>query len=302
MNRTVSAFLLLLLCLGALTTPALADLGPKPLLVVRVENAPEDYYLDLLAQDDPEGGGQLSDGLSWSYPDEARDALDEDLLAALRAAVPEGWHACTAEGYEGAPIRGQLYSPKGDGVHSFSYMGVPREYRLLLVTKAGEAWVSDTYTRQTLQSSVTVDWVSGAVSIEAIPTVTGPPAWKAYVLQFVSTLLPTLVIEGVVLLLFGFSLGKNWKPFLLVNLATQTGLFCTLGVAAVRHGIGFGYFFLLIPAELVILAVETPLYRRFLTGRSKRAATAYGVTANLLSALAGLFLALPLWQWVVSHS
>ena len=39
-----------------LTVSALADSGPKPLLTVRVENAPEEgYYLDLVAEGEYEG-------------------------------------------------------------------------------------------------------------------------------------------------------------------------------------------------------------------------------------------------------
>ena len=48
------------------------------------------------------------------------------------------------------------------------------------------------------------------------------------------------------------------------------------------------------------MAAELLLYRRLLTGCTKKRATAYAVTANLCSAAAGWFLAFPLWRWAVS--
>ena len=46
--------------------------------------------------------------------------------------------------------------------------------------------------------------------------------------------IPTLVIEGVILLLFGFSLKKNWKAFLLVNIITQIFLTVTVGISLIK--------------------------------------------------------------------
>ena len=103
-----------------LTVSALADSGPKPLLTVRVENAPEEgYYLDLVAEGEYEGhtygsGESEYSGIDWSYSDEEAAALDTELLDALRAAVPEGYHACTAEGTGGAPMWGELMAEHTD--------------------------------------------------------------------------------------------------------------------------------------------------------------------------------------------
>ena len=83
-------------------------------------------------------------GIDWSYSEEEIAALDDELLDALRAAVPEGWHACTAQGTNGAPMWGDLIGSDAGGVrlHSFRYHGVPDTYRIILVTKSGESWVS----------------------------------------------------------------------------------------------------------------------------------------------------------------
>lgn len=285
-----------------LTVSALADSGPKPLLTVRVENAPEEgYYLDLVAEGEYEGhtygsGESEYSGIDWSYSDEEAAALDTELLDALRAAVPEGYHACTAEGTGGAPMWGELEGTptgrQGESLHTFRYFGVPDTYQILIATKNGDTYLFPPCTRTALQSS-TVDWETKSVEV--------PPAWIGYVLQFLCTLLPTLVIEGVVLVLFGFSWKQNRKPFLLVNLVTQGALAVYFSVTAVQSGVGWWYFFLLVPAEVVIAFVEGGLYTRLLTG-SRRRAFAYGITANLCSALLGLLTVEPLWRWIVSIS
>lgn len=304
MKKQLRFLVLIALTIGLLTGSALADSGPKPLLTVRVKNAPQElYYLDLVAEGEYEGhsygsGESEYSGIDWSYTEEEAAALDADLLDALRAAVPEGYHACTAEGTGGAPMWGDLEGEdsgrQGVRLHTFGYFGLPDTYRILIATADGDTYVFPPCTRTALQSSVTVDWEMKSVEV--------PPAWISYVLQFLCTLLPTLVIEGVVLVLFGFSWKRNRKPFLLVNLVTQGALAVYFSITAVQSGVGFWYFFLLIPAEIVIAFVEGGLYTRLLAGQSRRRAFAYGITANLSSALLGLLTVEPLWRWIVSIS
>ena len=88
-KRSVLWCMLILALTALLTVPVRADTGPKPQLIVRVENAPQElYYLDLLEKGEDTGGEK--EGLAWSYSEEERAALDEGLLDALLAAVPEG--------------------------------------------------------------------------------------------------------------------------------------------------------------------------------------------------------------------
>ena len=297
-------FVCALLASLALTTFALADSGPKPQLTVRVENAPQEpYYLDLLAEGDwGESGESSYDGVDWSYHGK-EDTLDPDLLALLRENVPSGWHACVAQGTTGAPMWGELYAEGtdafGNDLHVFGYHGVPSTYRIILVTQSGKVWISDTLERKVLQSSVTVHWADDAEST----TVTVPSTVTGYLLQFLATLVPTLLIEGALLLLFRYSWKKNWEAFLLVNVLTQ-GFLAVASVYVTAHsGVSAWYFFFfLLPAELIILLVELYLYAGcgLLTGHSKGRAAAYAITANLASAVLGYYLAEPVWRLVVS--
>lgn len=299
MKKSLRNSILLLLTAMLLTVSALADSGPKPQLTVRVKSAPDEpYYLDLLA----EGAFEHEDdvdysGVDWSYHGEKRALLDDGLLEAMRAAVPEGWHACTAQGTNGAPMYGDLIGePIGSTrLHIFGYHGVPDTYRILIVTKSGESWVSDTLHRATLQSSVTVDWAAKTVSV--------PPAVVAYALQFLCMLIPTLLIEGVLLLLaFGYRSRRSWLVFLLVNLVTQGGFALYLAVTVLNHGVSGWSLLFYLPIELIITVVESLLYRRLLTERSWERAVGYAIVANVCSATVGLLLIDPLWKFIVSIS
>lgn len=173
-------------------------------------------------------------------------------------------------------------------------MGVPDTYRVIVVTKSGESWVSEPLTHHALQCSSKVNW--------AEKTLTAPPIWVGYVLQFLATCVPTLVIEALILLLYGYKWKTSWKPFLSVNLVTQGALALHFSATLVRHGFGFWYLFLFVPAEVAIAVAEALLYRRFLTEQGKGLAVAYGLTSNAVSAVLGFFLAEPVWRFVVSIS
>ena len=229
-RKSLRTLVCALLASLALTTFAFADSGPKPLLIVRVKDAPQEpYYLDLLAEgnwDASEGNSRLkqstvitnSDGSETTVP------LNEDLLALLLDNIPAGWHACTAQGTFGAPIFSHLFSrgtdASGNALHRFGYVGVPSTYRIILVTESGKVWVSDILNRRVLQSSVTVNWSDDTSAV----TVSVPSTIPGYLLQFVATLVPTFLIEGALLLLFRYSWKKKLGSVFTCQ-RSDTGLF-----------------------------------------------------------------------------
>lgn len=305
-RNSLRALVCALLASLVLTTFAFADSGPKPQLTVRVENAPQEpYYLDLLAEGDwNESGESSNDGVDWSYHGK-EDTLDPALLTSLRDNVPAGWHACVAQGTTGAPMWGELYAEGtdafGNDLHVFGYHGVPSTYRIILVTESGKVWISDTLERKVLQSSVTVHWSDDTEHT----TVTVPSTVTGFLLQFLATLVPTLLIEGILLLLFQYSWKQNWKAFLLVNLVTQGVLAAASSVLNLQNGAAlWNYFLFLLPMEAVVLLIELYLYagRGLLSGHSKGRAALYTVAANLASAVLGYYLAEPVWRSVVSIS
>ena len=181
-----------------------------------------------------------------------------------------------------------------EGVHRFYYLGVPQTYRILVVTESGESWVSDTLERGALQTCVTVDWTAKAAK--------APPVWRAYALQILLTLLPALLAEFLLLLVFRLDWRKNWKVFLTVNLVTQGILSCVLGILVVRDGFISQWMLLFLGAEVVIAFVEAFLYRRFFQSPSRRYAFTYGLAANAAAATLGWFMVDFAWYMAVSIS
>ena len=288
MKRSALAFLFILLFVPLLTVTAFADMGPKDQLVIRVKNAPAaPYYLDLLAEGPAEN-------LHVYLTDDEKAQLDADLLAALIAAVPDGWHACVAQGVTGAPIFGDLTTDQ-PGSHSFGYFGLPYTYRILIACADGETWVSAPITRTVLQSSVTLDWATREITVS--------PTWVGYLLQFLATFVPTILMEGLLLILFRLTSRHNWKMFLLVNLITQGALAVWCSVTFLQDGFqGILSIPVFILFEIVILIVESVLYRRLLKEKPAGRIKAYAFFANLTSAVVGWFLAEPVWRFVVSIS
>lgn len=172
----------------------------------------------------------------------------------------------------------------GSGTHRFSGTVMPEKYRIRIVSQSGETWTSDVLERRAVQDTVRVNWATKRVS--------APPVWLAVVLQTLSTLLPTLAIEGLLLRMFWFDWKKNWKPFLLVNLVTQGAL--ALFVSSKIAVYGSDYYtivlgaLLLLPVELIIAFSEAFLYRGLLQGHSKGWAFAYGLIANAVSYALGM--------------
>ena len=179
-------------------------------------------------------------------------------------------------------------------LHTFGYVGVPDTYRILMVTESGESWVSEPYTRTELQSSITVDLETKEVSI--------PSTWQGYLLQFLATFIPTLLMEGLILFLFRYRQKRSWKVFGCVNLVTQGALAVALSINAMQHGVGFGFFSLFLMAEIGVVIVESAVYMVLLKEHSKNRAAAYGIVVNAASAAIGWFISQPVWEFVVSIS
>ncbi len=176
-------------------------------------------------------------------------------------------------------------------IHEFGYLGLPETYRIIIVTESGKVTVSDTFTRKVLQSSITYDYLSNQG--------TTPPLLTAYIVQFFSTCIPTLLIEFIVLLLFGFSVKNNYKVFLTVNITTQLIMTAILGATIIYKGSLYANI-ILFPVELFILLSESIIYSKLLKGYTGKERVFYGVVANLTSFIVGLFLLSKQYEMIVS--
>ncbi|WP_206458391.1 hypothetical protein [Anaerovorax sp. IOR16] len=277
MKKFKTIWTIVFICTLILTLPAAvyADIGPKDELTVYVNHPPKElYYLDLLTQETSPYNNLSDEG--------ERESLNSTMVDLLYSYANEGWKPALTEG-TGVPMFGNLIGePDGNRmVHEFGYFGVPDTYRIIIVTESGEITVSDTFTRKALQSSITFDYNSGKAVV--------PNIAYTYLLQFITTCIPTLIIEAILLLLFGFKLKENWKVFLFANIITQIALTIIIGSALIKSG-PLSAYITQFPIEVAILAFESILYYKFLKGKTPKTRCIYGIVANLASWAIGFFL------------
>ena len=262
----------------AFAFPVFADMGPKPQVTVRVENPPEGlYYLDLLVD----------------YPnltEEERAAADPELLKGLASLEDEGWYPALSGGTH-IPLSGSLTGEPdgGEMVHAFGY-APPDSFRIILASEEGTV-VSDVVETHVFRSTVRFDAQTGETSQRSW--------WLAYPFQYFTTLIPTLIIEGIVFLLFGFSLKRHWVFFLILNMSTQLLMYYIIWCADKVGApvVGFFYFFYMIPLEIFITIIEAVAYARCPLGKSGKRRVLCAAAANAASCFAGFFLAEPLFYW-----
>lgn len=198
MRRHLLALLVcVLLCLMVLPGTASADSGPKPAVTITVVNAPAgEYYLDLLVTDP--GDHANIDPADY----------DPNLLQGLRDWEVDGWYPALAGGTS-VPLFGDL-RPGEDGTHRFTYYGLPRAFRIAVSGPDGVQATDEPFTRTVFYTHLTYDWETNSIT-----RATSPAGF--YGVQFLSTLVPTLLVEGGLLWLFGFRARRDWLVFLVAE-------------------------------------------------------------------------------------
>lgn len=272
--KRIAAFLLALTaCLGLMTVPAAADTGPKPAVTIHVVNAPaEAYYLDLLIPASEAG----------DYDNLHGKTCDPALLAGLRSWEEEGWVPALSGG-TGIPLFGDLL-PDEAGSHRFTYYGLPDTFRIAVSGPDGAQATAETFTRTAFYTNLTYDYAGNTV-------VRATAGWQAVLVQFLATFLPTLAVEGLLLLAFGLARRENLLPVLLTNLVTQIGLHAVIGALGGNwiqlSNVFLHYALLLALPELAVAAVEALVYRKALKGGTTGRRVCYALAANAASFAVG---------------
>lgn len=274
-----SIFMIISFCLPSVS---FADVGPKPSIKLVVLNPPEDeYYLDLLIDYDKKN----------SYSNIRQyEELDKEMIKILEEYNEDGWRPALVTGTR-VPLFGKLTGQReGETmVHNFSYIGTPDKFKVIIVEKSGKVTVSrDVLERKAFKATIYFDYATNKLwESSAVP---------AYIKQFMITFTATLIVEGIILILFRFSLKKNLKPFLAVNLITQ--ILLTLVVFTAMYFAGsMAAFLLYIPFEIVVLVIESRLYKKYLLQHSPSRRVGYAIVANVVSFLIGMWTILQIWRY-----
>lgn len=110
----------------------------------------------------------------------------------------------------------------------------------------------------------------------------GQPAWRAPLLIFLRVSF-TLIIEGIVFLLFGFRTKRDAAVFLTVNILTQAALNIIILTETNTAFLMVELIFL----EIIIFIIEAVAYCLLFTERSKAERIVFSFIANLASLFIG---------------
>lgn len=216
--------------------------------------------------------------LALAVPASANAAAPNPVLTIKLKNAPAGTYTVVLidEGGE-EYVRSDVPEP---GVWTFSGMELPRSFCVAITADEGRN-VGPLFQREAYYTTLVYDCAAAKITYTT-------PVWLAYLVQFLCTCIPTLLIEGAVLILFRFDWRKNWKLFLAVNLITQILLTAAMAGHYIAQGERAYPGLLLIFAEIPIFLAETLVYGKWLKGHTRIRREAYGLTANLASLLFGL--------------
>ncbi|MFZ5354877.1 MAG: hypothetical protein ACOZCL_19425 [Bacillota bacterium] len=269
MKKYIAFILVAVLC-SFISSSVHADAGPKPSLRVVMKNMPDiECYADLLI----EGSSGSSDRGSFDEP-----KYNKMLVGKLKSYNVDGWRpAVVNDLYR---INGDIICKVENGkcIMDYSYR-VPSSFKLIVVTEEGKTIVSNEIKRRAFNSTVYFDFNSG----EAVEG----PLLISYILQFFTTCFLTLLIEGLVLLMFGFNLKENFRVFLFINISTQVLLTALVFFGMYSIGV-LGALVIYFLIEIFIIVIEAVLFAIYLKNHTKLRRVCFSVFANIASFVLGI--------------
>lgn len=274
--RTLPALLLCLLCL---IPTAFANSGPRPEITITVVNAPEgSICLDLLTQDSPKDYPPYGD---WGK-------YDPEIITNLSSLEGDGWML------SGFFTASDSVHPRDDGTWLFYRDGFSEPFRIAVANAENAQATQTPYVPDETFINLVYDWETNTVR-------DATPSLLRFLARLSSTLVPTLIIEGLIFWLFGFRAKRSWLIFLAVNVVTQTVMHLVFAwniPIAGSHPLYYALLF--VPSEVVICAVEATSYARLLQEHNRKRRVWYAIAANIVSAVLGYFPLHMLYRFLTS--
>lgn len=267
--------LIVLMLVTCLSVNVNADMGAKPSVRIKVDNAPEqDYYIAML----------------WNDPYMPyREFEPIQSLSDEENAIIQSIFEYEEDGYKLFSNFGDAYfrSNGYDSYQFYGYAGVlPGSYKIMIVTMDGQVQVSELIDQKAFNSTVIYDYESNTFKELVLESLFGPCFICAVVFFCV-----TLFTEWTVLCGFGLINKKNMRHFILINVITQL----ILNVFNICWYLSDHSGFYTVPwiiAEILIIVVEALWYSKRLINKegkiSVKRNVAYAIVANIVSILAEL--------------
>lgn len=290
--RLLAVFMLLMVILVLKVNTVYADTGPKPTLEIIVENLDDgNYYLDLLGKEGEYGYFGATDGNKEysSLHDQPIYKYDTDGWKAIHMRTWLLNGKLTGESLE-TDKNGKLISMK----HSFGYVGVPKEFKIIVQKSDGSLQVSDVIHNNHFNAFVHYDMKQNKVlSVSGNILKKGIEFNGKFFKDYFKRVTITMLIEILIAIPFFYKRLRRIPVIALINLLTQTLL--TVGMLfdyPILHSFPFntGYFIVLLIGEIFVFIAEYLLYLKFFGKVNKRKIAMYTVIANLASFIAGFMI------------
>ena len=278
MKKRLTALLILLLVFAlAMPLAAFADIGPKPSVRVTFTGAGgREFYATLLSQASGTGPYSAEPGRSWGNDLEENEPVRQAMAAYQD---PDGFYFLQTawQCSETQPLAWTYYPPV--------------TYKLLVYfPDTGEFLTSGVYSRYAFDNYYTVD-LADLANGQLVLRKSYDYTWE--LVSLLVRILATIALELAVAVPFGFAKKPFLRPILTVNVVTQ--ILLNLGLNMIAYGMG-GLAFMIFfwPLEVLVFIVEAVAYRPLLGRRGGASAgltTIYAFTANVISCVAGFWLA-----------
>ena len=278
MKKRLTALLILLLVFAlAMPLAAFADIGPKPSVRVTFTGAGgREFYATLLSQASGTGPYSAEPGRSWGNDLEENEPVRQAMAAYQD---PDGFYFLQTawQCSETRPLAWTYYPPV--------------TYKLLVYfPDTGEFLTSGVYSRYAFDNYYTVD-LADLANGQLVLRKSYDYTWE--LVSLLVRILATIALELAVAVPFGFAKKPFLRSILTVNVVTQILLNLGLNMIAYWMG-GLAFMIFFWPLEVLVFIVEAVAYRPLLGrrgGASASLTTIYAFTANVISCVAGFWLA-----------
>jgi hypothetical protein len=286
------AVCIIFIIFGSVVNPVFADSGPKPTLEIVVENLNDsNYYLDLLGKEGEYGYFDATHG------NEEYDNMHDQPIYKYDT---DGWKAIhmrtwvlngklTGEPFE-TDKSGNVISMK----HSFGYVGVPKEFKIIIQRSDGSLQISDIIHNNHFNSIVHYDMKQNKVlSVRGNILKKDIEFDSKFSRDYFVRVMLTLLIEILIAVPFFYKHLRRILIIAAINFLTQTLL--TAGMTIdypIIHLFPFntGYYAVLVIGEILVFIAEYLLYLKLFGKSEKRKIAEYTVIANLASFIAGFII------------
>lgn len=289
MKKMVELFLCTVVLACMIPMKVHADVGPKPSTVIEIEGLEDEvYYGTLLSQSKNSG---FTEAMSES--ELAAKQKDDDYEIWKKFAGYED-----ADGYYFLP---QITCCQGNDDFCWSY-DPPSPFKILLYFPDYDTFVvSEAYEKYAFDSYYKVDLsgmdIKNATSVVVV-TATQSYKYGGEIIALLIRIVLTLLIELRIARELGYCEKKQFGFIVIVNVITQVLLNIWLNVVEYRSG-SLALLITYFELELLIFVIEAFLYATVLPIISEQKvrrlpAVGYAFFANLMSFMAGMFLAIML--------